>query len=298
MVRDREEGKVPGGRWPQDEEFLDDETESGVLTLQGIDTLREGYSWVRALERRHPGWRLIVPDSDPFAAAKQPAVSKACLVSFAGVYLRGQKPFSISPGMVPSEYRKMNFRDRGDWSVHSIPRDCNLSDLAVSHRHYDHAEADEDINCVFPLARLKELALDGVIGECADDHYSLMGYVPQVQLIVQTALQHVIPALRKQGVDLVVVSGGCALSHYSAGLIQREIEAAGIPTVAVSVCPDISERLRVPRAAALRFPLGNPFGAALDHATQSRILKDVLALVEKAQPGSTVIRLPYDWGQL
>jgi len=85
------------------------------------------------------------------------------------------------------------------------------------------------------------------------------------------------------------------LSHQSAGLIQREIEAAGIPTTAVSVCPDISEQLRVPRAVGLRFPLGNPFGAALDSATQSRILRDCLSLLESAARPGEIVRLPYAW---
>ena len=93
----------------------------------------------------------------------------------------------------------------------------------------------------------------------------------------------------------MVVSGGCELSHQSAGLIQRAIEAAGIPSVGVSVCPDITYRLQVPRAVALRFPLGNPFGAAMDAPMQARILKDALMLLDSvARPGE-VVTLPYEW---
>jgi D-proline reductase (dithiol) PrdB len=145
------------------------------------------------------------------------------------------------------------------------------------------------------LARLIELELDGFIGECADRHYSMMGYVPEVKPILETVVQKVTPALQRSQVDAVVVSGGCELSHQSAGLIQREIEAVGIPTVAVSVCFDITNRLQVPRAVALRFPLGNPFGAPLDNATQSRILRDALSLLETARGPGEILKLPYDW---
>jgi D-proline reductase (dithiol) PrdB len=114
-------------------------------------------------------------------------------------------------------------------------------------------------------------------------------------LIVQSCAQKIIPGLRDAGADAVVVSGGCELSHHSAALIQREIEAAGIPTVGVSVCRDITVRLQVPRAVTLRFPLGNPFGAAMDTPMHSRILKDALALIHAVQTPGEVVELPYEW---
>ena len=86
---------------------------------------------------------------------------------------------------------------------------------------------------MFPLARLLELEIEGFIGECAPVQYSLMGYVPEVKPILDTVVREIIPRLKTQEVDVVVVSGGCALSHQSAALIQREVEAAGIPTVGV-----------------------------------------------------------------
>jgi hypothetical protein len=126
-------------------------------------------------------------------------------------------------------------------------------------------------------------------------HFSLMGYVPEVEAILGTCARAVVPRLQSIGVDAVVVSGGCELSHQSAALIQRAIEAAGIPTVGVSVCPDISYQLLVPRAVALRFPLGNPFGAPMDVPMQTRILKDALLLIEAAKMPGEVVTLPFDW---
>jgi D-proline reductase (dithiol) PrdB len=296
IMVEKEEGRAAGLRRLPDADDGGRATDAVPATVQLLGTLREGYSWVKSIENRHPGWHLSQVDGFPFCLpAKSLAASRVCMVSLAGVYLKGQKPFVTSPGLVPPGFRAMRFRDQGDWSVREIPVDCEPSELLIAHAHYDHTDADEDINCVFPLARLWELEVEGYIGECAPVHYSLMGYVPEVDRIVRAANQHIIPGLRAREISLVVVSGGCELSHQSAGLIQREIEAAGIPTVGVSVCRDITYQLQVPRAVALRFPLGNPFGSAMDTPMHSRVLKDALALIESAKAPGEVVDLPYDW---
>jgi len=293
---EKEEGRAAGLRRLPGEDESERVADAEPATVRVLSTLRGGFSWVKSIESRHPGWRLGQVDGFPFSLpVRSLSVSRVCMVSLAGVYLKGQKPFITSPGVVPSEFRALRFRDQGDWSVREIPVDCEPSDLVIAHAHYDHSDADEDINCVFPLARLWELEVEGCIGECAPVHYSLMGYVPEVKRIVQAAVQHIIPGLRAREIDAVVVSGGCELSHQSAGLIQREIEAAGIPTVGVSVCRDITCLLQAPRAVGLRFPLGNPFGAAMDTPMHSRVLKDALALIDSARAPGEVVDLPYDW---
>ncbi len=295
-MREKEEGRPSSQRrLVEDENFLlEDEPEH--LAAQPLETLREGYSWVHALQTRHPGWKLFPVEGFPFTLPTMELhASRVCMVSLAGVYRKGQKPFNVSPGVVPSQLRAMRFRDRGDWSFREIPADTDLAELGISHAHYDHTEANEDPNCVFPLARLLELEEEDLIGECAEVHYSLTGYVPEVKPILDTTVKEIIPRLMAHEIDVVVVSGGCELSHQSAGLIQREIEAAGIPTVGVSVCRDITYQLQVPRAIALRFPLGNPFGSSMDATMQSRVLRDALSLVHRVQAPGEVVNLPYDW---
>ncbi len=295
-MREKEEARVSSLRRTFDEDHLRQDDDPPVSIAQSLETLKEGYSWTRSLEARHPGWKLCQVEDFPFTLpAKKLKESRVCLVSLAGVYRKGQKPFSTSPGMVPSQLRAMRFRDRGDWSMREIPTSSDMSEFAIAHAHYDHSEADEDINCIFPLARLVELEMEGFIGECAPSHYSTMGYVPEASPLVQTAKREILPRLLKQEVDVVLVSGGCELSHQSAGLIQREIEAVGIPTVGVSVCHDISYQLQVPRAISLRFPLGNPFGSSMDAPMQSRILRDALTLVDTARTPGEVVRMPYEW---
>ena len=64
-----------------------------------------------------------------------------------------------------------------DLSYRVIPGDADLASLTMTHSsvHFDRTGFREDVNTVFPLDRLRELAIDGVIGSVADHHYSLMG---------------------------------------------------------------------------------------------------------------------------
>ena len=298
-MKDKEEGKSTAARRIAEDEFLESEESPSQISAQPLDTLRDGYSWIRALETRYPGWHLHPAEGFPFSLpVKTLSDSRVCLISLAGVYRKGQRPFSTSPGMIPPNLISMRFKDRGDWSFREIPLEAESIELGIAHAHYDHGEADEDINCVFPLMRLLELEVDGFIGECADIHYALMGYVPEVDLIVATAVNEMIPLLKERNIDVAVISGGCELSHQSAALVQREVEKAGIPTVEVTVCPDITEKLNVPRAVALRFPMGSPFGASMDAPMQLRVLRDALSLIESVKVPGEIVKLPYDWIKL
>lgn len=78
------------------------------------------------------------------------------------------------------------------------------------------------------------------------------------------------------------------------GLIQRAIEAAGVPTVSVSILRDITEKVRPPRALFLRWPFGHPLGEPHDLAQQFTILRDAFEFLYTASPGE-IRDLPYPW---
>ncbi len=71
------------------------------------------------------------------------------IVSAAGVHKKEQEAFNIAD-------------DLGDLSYRVIEGDVPSGDLMVTHHHYDHSGADEDINIVFPLDVLRELAEEGL----------------------------------------------------------------------------------------------------------------------------------------
>ena len=80
------------------------------------------------------------------------------------------------------------------------------------------------------------------------------------------------------------------------GLVARVIEELGIPTVLVSTGRDLTAQVRPPRSLFVNFPMGNPFGRAFDAAQQRSILREALALAEKAERPGEIMDLPLDWG--
>ena len=55
-------------------------------------------------------------------------------------------------------------------------------------------------------------------------------------------------------------------------VLARRIEAAGIPTVTVTMMPATAEQLLAPRIVGVEFPFGHPFGRPGDRAVQRIVL--------------------------
>ena len=82
------------------------------------------------------------------------------------------------------------------------------------------------------------------------------------------------------------------MCHQSVGLIQGIIEKAGIPTVSVTLCQEITDRVAPPRALSVDLPFGYPLGAPNDAALQTRIILSALALLSKHVPPAIVREFP------
>lgn len=77
--------------------------------------------------------------------------------------------------------------------------------------------------------------------------------------------------------------------------MQRKIEAAGFSTITLSSIPDLTATVRVPRLAAIEYPLGYLLGQPGDHQGQTAVLRATLrALVDMSRPGD-VTHLPFEW---
>ena len=79
------------------------------------------------------------------------------------------------------------------------------------------------------------------------------------------------------------------------GLIQREIEQAGIATIGISIVREYSEKVQPPRTVYLRWPFGHPLGEPGNHLQQRAVVLEALqALYQIEEPG-TIIDLPFRW---
>jgi D-proline reductase (dithiol) PrdB len=124
------------------------------------------------------------------------ARATVAMVSASGVHRRDQEPFKIADEL-------------GDLTFRVIEGEVNSADLMVTHHHYDHTDADRDINVVFPLDPLRELQEEGFIAEVARTHVGYMGYTMQLkQMYEQTAPAIAEEIDRHSRADVVVLTGG------------------------------------------------------------------------------------------
>lgn len=109
------------------------------------------------------------------------------LVSSGGFYLRDQPPFQDN-----------------DASIRIIPMDADPADLRIYHHGYRDDDADRDPNCVLPLARLRELAAVGVVGELAPGAVSFVT-IYSARREVEDRAPRIIEALREMRVDAALM---------------------------------------------------------------------------------------------
>jgi D-proline reductase (dithiol) PrdB len=122
--------------------------------------------------------------------------SVVALVTAGGVHLKSQEPFNIAD-------------DLGDMTYRIIDGNVASSDLMVTHHHYDHSDADRDINVVFPLDALRELAREGVIGEVARLHIGYLGFTMQLKRMYEEVAPQIADEIEKKSrADVVVLTGG------------------------------------------------------------------------------------------
>jgi hypothetical protein len=73
------------------------------------------------------------------------------------------------------------------------------------------------------------------------------------------------------------------------GLIQRAIEAVGIPTIGITLQKEVTRKVKPPRAFSLRYPFGQPMGEAFAVRQQRAILLAALGALETlTEPGAIV----------
>jgi D-proline reductase (dithiol) PrdB len=154
--------------------------------------------YVTCLNRQYqsqgfPSYKWSQNDTSPWTPfTKQ--LNEACLalVSSAGIFRDDQEPFD------PWAVNGLGFRE--------IPVDSPFERLKLAHNYFDHRDALKDLNCVFPVHRLKEMKKAGRIGGLSQMAVTLgMG-----RLYKRTALQNetvpkIVERLKGQGVDAVLL---------------------------------------------------------------------------------------------
>lgn len=122
---------------------------------------------------------------------------KVAIVTSAGVHLKSQKPFDMED-------------HDGDPTFRDVPRDATKEELTITHKYYDHTDADKDINIVYPIDRLYEMKERGEIGDVAELHYGFMGHIlgRHLKTLVEETGPEIARKLKNAGVDVVLLAPG------------------------------------------------------------------------------------------
>jgi hypothetical protein len=83
------------------------------------------------------------------------------------------------------------------------------------------------------------------------------------------------------------------MCHQTVGLVAAELERRGVVTAMISMLPEITRKIRPPRALEVPYPLGFPLGRPNEAPLQRRILGELLRLtsrddvpvIEELEPG-------------
>lgn len=132
--------------------------------------------------------RYCVPFT-PFRGKIEEA--SVCIVSTAAVRARSDKPFDTE----------------GDATYRVIGSELSAADLAFDDTHYDHSCADKDMNCIFPIDRLRELALERRIGGMTERHFSL-GFSSALRELREKTIPVLARDVDKARPDVVLLTGG------------------------------------------------------------------------------------------
>lgn len=206
-------------------------------------------------------------DETPFVKPKPLAEAKVAIVTTAALHRVGTPNFEIGDS---------------DFHYETLPSDAR--DLMLGHYsvNFDRGGFAADINVVYPIDRLQELAASGVIADVAENHYAFAGN--QSETVSEIRLDsgpHCAKQMLEENVDVVLITGTCPLCPRTVCTLAHVFEAAGIATIALTRARDVAERTNTPRTLYTPFPPGLPLGKPRDKEFQHEVLKAAFKLLEE-----------------
>lgn len=157
--------------------------------IKYVDALGEYYA-----SQGNPPYRWSVNTSAPLSRLAKPL--SQCTVSLL-----------TSGGVSQCAMPAFNPDARNDHRLDPIDHSTSADDFQIHDSYYDHADAEADINCIFPLQRLRELAANGEIGHVAERLWSgFMGRIYNRSKVLEESAPAFADALAEDGVDLLVAA--------------------------------------------------------------------------------------------
>ncbi len=146
------------------------------------------------INERYPGSMIDKPDTVPLAQLQRPvSESRLTFVSSAGVQPRGTLPFDVVHPV-------------GDYTFRRVPSQSRPSDLEIHQIKYPTTGANRDLNVIFPIERLQELAEEGVIGALTPNLFSFIGYNMDPERLERTLAEDIAEAVVQDGAEAALLA--------------------------------------------------------------------------------------------
>ncbi len=154
--------------------------------------LRPGL-WATVNER-YPGSMITKTDFVSLAKLKKPlSESRLTFVSTSGVQPKGTLPFDTAHPI-------------GDYSFRRVPSDSKPEDLEIHQLKYPTVGAEKDLNVIFPIERLQELAAEKIIGGLTENFYSFIGYNMDAERLERTLAEDIAEAVEAEKPDVALLA--------------------------------------------------------------------------------------------
>ena len=154
--------------------------------------LRPGL-WATVNER-YPGSMIHKDDLVPLVRLQKPlSECRVTFISTSGVQPQGTVPFDTVHPV-------------GDYSFRRVPSATPVSELEIHQLKYPTMGAERDLNVIFPIERLRELAAEGVIGGLTDHFYTFIGYNMDPERLERTLAEDIAAAVSDEGADIALAA--------------------------------------------------------------------------------------------
>jgi D-proline reductase (dithiol) PrdB len=146
------------------------------------------------VNERYPGSMIHKDDLVPLAPLRKPlSECRLAFVSTAGVQPTGTLPFDTVHPV-------------GDYTFRRVPSSSRVEDLEIHQLKYPTAGANRDLNVIFPIERLRELAAEGVLGGLTEHFFSFIGYNMDPERLERTLAEDIAAAVSEAGADIALAA--------------------------------------------------------------------------------------------
>ena len=163
-----------------------------MASFNETSQLRPGL-WATVNER-YPGAMITKSDFVPLAKLRKPlSESRLTFVSTAGVQPKNSLPFDTVHPI-------------GDYTFRRVPSDSKPTDLEIHQLKYPTLGVKRDLNVIFPIERLQELAKEKVIGGLTTNFFSFIGYNMDAERLEQTLAEDIADAVEAEKPDAALLA--------------------------------------------------------------------------------------------